>query len=110
MPNWNEVFNETQQIVVQAAQAHNVVRHKYLKALHEKTGRNIIAYYSGWLSKPGVGLSEINDEDMAGFMTTVHKLDRKSGLDLILHTPGGGIAATQAIVNYLQKDVRRRFT
>ncbi len=103
MPNWNEIFLEIQQIAIQATQAHNVVRHKYLKALYEKTGRNVIAYYSGWLSKPGVGLSEINDEDMTGFMSTVHKLDRKQGLDLILHTPGGGIAATQAIVSYLQK-------
>jgi ATP-dependent protease ClpP protease subunit len=103
MPNWNEIFIEIQQLSLQALQGTNTVRHKYLKTLHAKTGRNIIAYYSGWLSKPGVGLSEINDEDMAGFMTTVHKLDRKLGLDLILHTPGGGIAATQSIVNYLQK-------
>ena len=36
-------------------------------------------------------------------MTTVHQLDRTIGLDLILHTPGGGIAATQSIVNYLLK-------
>jgi membrane-bound ClpP family serine protease len=103
MPNWNDIFNEIQQLSFQAIQGTNTVRHKYLKLLHAKTGRNIIAYYSGWLSKPGVGLSEINDEDMAGFMTTVHKLDTNLGLDLILHTPGGGIAATQSIVNYLQK-------
>jgi membrane-bound ClpP family serine protease len=36
-------------------------------------------------------------------MTTIHKLDRSLGLDLILHTPGGGIAATQSIVTYLHK-------
>jgi ClpP class serine protease len=107
MPNWNEIFIEIQQQSLQhqtqSLLATNVVRHKYLAALHKKTNRNVIAYYSGWLSKPGVGLSEINDEDKAGFMTTVHKLDRKLGLDLILHTPGGGIAATQSIVAYLQK-------
>ena len=33
----------------------------------------------------------------------VHGLDRSKGLDLILHTPGGGIAATQSIMGYLQK-------
>ena len=33
----------------------------------------------------------------------VHKLDKSIGLDLILQTPGGGIAATQSLVNYLQK-------
>ena len=33
----------------------------------------------------------------------VHKLDKKKGLDLILHTPGGDVGATQSIVNYLHK-------
>lgn len=47
--------------------------------------------------------SDINDEDKNGFMMATHKLDRKKGLDLILHTPGGDIAATQSIVNYLHK-------
>ncbi len=34
-------------------------------------------------------------------MTTVHGLDKSKGLDLILHTPGGSIASTESIVNYL---------
>lgn len=87
----------------QALNAQNSVRNKYLGLLHAHTGRNVIAYYSGWLSKGGVFNCEINDEDKNGFMTTVHRLDKALGLDLILHTPGGGIAATQSIVNYLQK-------
>ena len=103
MPNWHDVYVEIQKAQSQAASAQNLVRRKYLKALHRHTGRNVIAYYSGWLSKGGVLLSDINDEDKNGFMTTIHKLDRTLGLDLILHTPGGGIAATQSIVNYLQK-------
>jgi len=103
MPNWHDVFLEIQSQQVQATNAANLVRRKYLTALHEHTKRNVIAYYSGWLSKGSILLSDINDEDKNGFMTTIHKLDRKLGLDLILHTPGGGIAATQSIVNYLQK-------
>src|ERR1700736_5488547 len=103
MPNWNEVFIEIQQTSqqgqFQAQSAPAAVRLKYLKALHEHTGRNVIAYYSGFLSKGSLFLSDINDEDKNGFMTTVHKLDRNKGLDLFLHTPGGGIAATQSIVN-----------
>jgi serine dehydrogenase proteinase len=43
-------------------------------------------------------------------MTAVHKLDRTLGLDLLLHTPGGSMAATESIVDYLKstfgKDVR----
>ena len=63
----------------------------------------MIAYYSGWLSKPGVAQTEINDEDMNGFMMAVHRPGRTLGLDLILHTPGGNMAATQAIIDYLHK-------
>lgn len=103
MPNWHDVFLEIQAAQSQAANAQNIVRHRYLNELHQHTKRNVIAYYSGWLSKGSVTFSDINDEDKNGFMTTIHQLDRSLGLDLLLHTPGGGIAATQSIVNYLQK-------
>ena len=36
-------------------------------------------------------------------MAVVHNLDRASGLDLVIHTPGGGTEATRAIVEYLYK-------
>ncbi len=88
MPNWNEVYIEIQQGQFQAQNAATVVRLKYLQELHKHTGRNVIAYYSGFLSKGSLFLSDINDEDKNGFMTTVHKLDRTKGLDLFLHTPG----------------------
>lgn len=79
----------------------DTVRRRYLKRLFQLTKRNVIAYYSGFLSKPGIQLLDINDEDMNGFMMAVHKLDRSKGLDLILHTPGGSIATTETVVNYL---------
>jgi hypothetical protein len=50
MPNWNEVFNEIQTLQLHGANAQTVVRKKYLTLLHQHTGRNLIAYYSGWLS------------------------------------------------------------
>ncbi|HUQ94784.1 MAG TPA: ATP-dependent Clp protease proteolytic subunit [Bryobacteraceae bacterium] len=76
-------------------------RRKYISDLFEYTGRNVIAYYSGFLSKPTILLLDINDEDMNGFMMAVHKLERSKGLDLVLHTPGGSIASTESIVRYL---------
>lgn len=107
MPNWADVQTEINNQIFQgqamAQQSHDVVRGKYLRLLHELTGRNIIAYYSGWLSKPQIVGLEINDEDKNGFMMAVHKLDRSRGLDLILHTPGGDIASTQSIVDYLRQ-------
>lgn len=102
MPNWSEVLQEISNAFAMGAAAPDMVRRKYLKALNEHTSRNVIAYYSGWLSKPNLAQGEINDEDKNGFMMAVHELDRKKGLDLILHTPGGGIAATQSIVHYLR--------
>lgn len=103
MPDWGEVLKEIQVLAAQSNAAVDIVRRKYLTRLHTYTGRNVIAYYSGWLSKPGIAQTEITDEDMNGFMMAVNKLDRAKGLDLILHTPGGNMAATQAIVLYLRK-------
>ncbi len=40
---------------------------------------------------------------MNGFMAVVHNVDRTRGLDLVLHTPGGGTEATRALVEYLYK-------
>lgn len=102
MPNWGEVLQQVQGIQTQGAAAVDVVRRAYLQKLHEHTDRNIIAYYSGFLSKPEIQ-SEINDEDKNGFMMAVHRLDRSKGLDLILHTPGGSITATQSLVYYLHR-------
>jgi hypothetical protein len=126
MPNWGDILREIQQAqaeeLKQANQANlevqkhqalaqsvhciNIVRKGYLDKLYTRTGRNVIAYYSGFLSKPPVRGIEINDEDKNGFMMAIHKLDRSKGLDLILHTPGGGITSTQSIVDYLHKMFR----
>ena len=35
-------------------------------------------------------------------MTVIHQLDKSRGLDLILHTPGGDVAATESLVDYLR--------
>jgi hypothetical protein len=115
MPDWNDVLREIQSAIAEhngQAQAHSqaaqgaldAVRRKYLQSLRDNTGRNVIAYYSGFLSKPDVA-AEINDEDKNGFMMCVHTIGhaRTRGLDLILHTPGGNIAATESLVDYLHQ-------
>lgn len=99
MPNWGEVLVEIQGTTVDNPL--DIVRRKYLKIMHEYTGRNVIAYYSGFLQKPEQDVS-IDDNDKNAFMQTVHGLDKTLGLDLILHTPGGNIAATESIVSYLK--------
>ncbi|MGB8507841.1 MAG: hypothetical protein WCD76_05515 [Pyrinomonadaceae bacterium] len=103
MPNWKALLDE----VKAAAPVYDVVRRNYLRQLFEHTDRNVIVYYSGWLQKgnlPGLGATtfSINDSDKNGFMATIHQLDKKKGLDLLLHTPGGDIAATESLVDYLR--------
>lgn len=79
------------------------IRRKYLENHHKIRGRNVIAYYSGWLQQHSIGGSEINDNDKNSFMSVIHGLDRSKGLDLILHTPGGGVAETESLVDYLKQ-------
>ena len=98
MGNWNDLLDEIKEV----GSPFDIIRRKYLLKLHEVCGRNVIAYYSGWLQKSGVPHLSINDADKNGFMTTIHGLDRTKGLDLLLHTPGGGTAATESIVDYLR--------
>ena len=103
MPNWTSVLKEITQLQATSnASAFDIVRRKYLKALHKHTGRNVIAYYSGYLSKPRIEGVEINDEDKNGMMLCIHEMDRSKGLDLILHTPGGDTQATISLVDYLR--------
>ncbi len=102
MPNWNDIMVDIQK-------EPNIYDHKrrgFISALSKKTGRNTITYYSAFLQKPnlaqhGVDFG-INDADKNGFMSAIHKLDKTKGLDLILHTPGGSISATESIVHYLK--------
>lgn len=105
MPNWSEVLREIGNVdaELKSLSAPDQVRRKYLKKLFEKTRRNTIAYYSGWLSKPNIEGIHINDEDKNGFMMAVHELNRSDGLDLILHTPGGELHATESIIHYLRQ-------
>lgn len=107
MPIWNEILSEIQTEVAKGGLplgiAMDKVRKKYIKELSDYRNRNVILYYSGWLSLSQYSNLDINDRDMTGFMTTVKGLDRNKGLDLVIHTPGGNAQATEGIVTYLHK-------
>lgn len=106
MPSWGAVLDNLNSI----PNPLDSMRKKYLDIMHQYTGRNIIAYYSGFVQKPGLDGSGIDDNDKNAFMQAVCGLDRSKGLDLILHTPGGQIAAAESLVSYLKalfgKDIR----
>lgn len=103
MPSWDKVQTE----IKSAGSVHDVVRRKHLADLSDYTGRNTIVYYSGWMEKEflirhGLTGHEVNDSDKNGLMAVIHQLERDKGLDLILHTPGGDVAATESLVDYLR--------
>lgn len=102
MPSFSDIQKEIREKVPDTP--YDTVRRKYIKKLSEQTGRNTILYHSGWLQKPIkriIPSVSINDDDKIGFMSVVYGLDTSKGLDLILHTPGGDIAATESLIDYL---------
>ena len=106
MPSWSHFKNESQAHVTPQNPNGGVLflvdqKKKYLKELSDHTGRNTILYFSAFLNK-NVRDATINDRDINALMETVYKLDRTKGLDLILHTPGGDISATEQIIKYLR--------
>lgn len=102
MPTWNDILTE----IGSQPNSFDLIRRKYIKDLSDKTNRNVIVYYSAWLQKGNLAKHgfrfDIVDSDKMGFMSTINGLDRTKGLDLVLHTPGGSIGATESIVHYLQ--------
>lgn len=101
MADWNEMLS----MVVNAGQVHDNFRATLIRDLESLTSRNVIVYYSGWLQKPnlnGIADFSIADQDMTGFMTCCSGIDKKKGLDIVLHTPGGDVGATEAIIKYLR--------
>lgn len=98
MPDWNDILNE----IKEYGSIYDIARRRYIKSLSNLTGRNTIIYYSGWLQKPNLLGVGIDDNDKIGFMSTIRGMDRDKGLDLILHTPGGEVSATESLVDYLR--------
>lgn len=103
MPGWNEIQNE----LINCTEPQQIldIQNDYTQKLSNYTKRNTIRYYSNFLNINSGDIS-INDNDMTGFMNAVHQCDRKKGLDLILHTPGGSPTAAESIVKYLKKSFK----
>ena len=105
MPSFIEIQKEIQAETIPDS-PYDLVRRKYLAKLSNMTGRNTILYYSGWLQKPVRSISplmSISDNDKNGLMSVIHGMDVSLGLDIILHTPGGDLAATESLIDYLNQ-------
>ena len=98
MSSWNNILAR-----LQAEESPlDSLRAQAVSDLSEFRDRNVICYYSGWLQGCDSSSVSILDDDMNGLMNAMYKLDRSKGLDLVLHTPGGEVAATEAIVKYFR--------
>ena len=100
MASWSELLSEANRLA-NPIDYLDAKRQELLKSISNKTGRNIITYYSAWLTKPNLANLHIVDGDKNAFMQAIYGMDKTKGLDLILHTPGGDIAAAESIVDYL---------
>lgn len=92
MPSWGEIVAEINATPGNdQAGPLDIVRRKYLAALHAHTGRPVILYASRWVQGVPLGAEafvSIVDEDVHGFMEVVRDL-KGPNLDLVLHSPGG---------------------
>ena len=100
MASWRELLSEANKLADPIAYL-DAKRHELLSDICNKTGRNVITYYSSWLTKQNIANLDIVDGDKNAFMQAIYGMEKKKGLDLILHTPGGDIAAAESIVDYL---------
>lgn len=100
MSSWSELLSEANRLA-NPLEYLDAKRQELLKEISDKTNRNVITYYSAWLTKPNIANLDIVDVDKNAFMQAIYGMDKKKGLDLILHTPGGDIAAAESIVDYL---------
>ena len=108
MPIWSGILGELDETrrARGGAADFDGVRRKYLRKLHEHTGRNTILYASGWLQKShAFQLSSeetlVTDEDMDA-LTEVSSGLRGPDLDLILHSPGGYPESAEEFVSFLR--------
>ena len=105
MPTWGEILEECKKRQKNQEVPFDDIRREYLVKLKQHTGRDTILYAANWTQLANTTHSNvlsIIDEDVQGFMETVHGL-KGTSLDIILHSPGGSAEATESIVMYLRQ-------
>ena len=108
MPSWGGILKEIADLTQRGnPNALDMVRRKYLASQHMHSKRAVILYATNW-TQPGNAPPEmisVDEVDIQGFMEVIHGV-KETSLDLILHSPGGSLAAADAVVQYL----RSKFT
>lgn len=110
MPTWGEVLARVQQSAQERGPAGpdlDGIRQQYAERLHNVSGRAVIVYASGWLTKQGLNAPafSVEGDDVHALMECCHGVEEDE-LDLILHSPGGSPEAAEQMVNYLRTQFR----
>ena len=104
MPSWGGILKEISGLISRDPRALDLVRRKYIASQYAHSRRAIILYATKW-TEPTENvpphLVSIADADIQGLMEVIHGV-KETKLDLILHSPGGSLAAADACVQYLR--------
>ncbi|UCF99414.1 MAG: ATP-dependent Clp protease proteolytic subunit [Spirochaetaceae bacterium] len=96
-----DIYSEVQSRRVESAE--DYVLKKYLKKVNKQTNRVVILYASAFTEKETAGrVLQINRQDASCFTAVSSGMESRE-LDLILHSPGGSVEATEQIVAYLRR-------
>ena len=71
MASWSELLSEASKLA-NPLEYLDLKRTELLKSISDKTQRNVITYYSAWLTKPGIANLDIGDGDKNAFMQAIH--------------------------------------
>ena len=101
MANRNEILNR---IGEYKNAGQDLIRREYLANLHKYTGNDTIIYASAFpchISGVSGNTLSIGLNDIQGFMTCINGMKAEK-LDMIIHSPGGSLEATEQLVQYLR--------
>ena len=102
MATWGELLEQLEGMITRPGEACDYLRRQAIRNLSEYTGRDVILYAGGHLQKPDApSATSIDHSDMEGFMEAIYGLHGPK-LDLIIHSPGGSVEATEANGEYLR--------
>ena len=105
MPSWGVILAEIDDLQKSdPKRALDFVRRKYISSQYTSSKRALILYATKWTQTSDnipPDMISISEEDIQGLMEVVHGV-KETKLDLIIHSPGGSIAAADAFVQYLR--------
>jgi hypothetical protein len=116
VPTWGELLTELGELAQAATAAQqaggappaagpaDLLRRRYLRLLHEHTGRAVIYYGTAWHETRPIHPQTLSVDlgDVRGFMEACSNIEEQ-GLDLVLHSPGGNPDAAESIISYLRQ-------